>query len=76
MEVAVADADQSSVGYFAGIRQASDPDAKFELFRPLPVLFRGTSGKASLEPTQGGILTHFVAVKQIKLPPGGIHRLY
>ena len=36
-EVAVADADSNSVGFFAGLRQASDPDRKFENFRPIPV---------------------------------------
>ena len=75
-EVAVADADSSNVGIFAGIRQASDPDRKFENFRLVPVVFAGASGKASLEPLAGGVLMRVVLTKQMKIPPGGIHRLY
>ena len=72
----MADADSTSVGFFAGLRQASDPDRTFENFRPIPVVFRGTSGKASLEPVPGGVLTRLVTNRQMKLPPGGFNRLY
>ena len=76
MEVAVADADSNSVGFFAGLRQAMDPDRKFEHFRPIPVVFKGSSGKAALEPVQGGVLTRLVTNRQMKLHPGAFHRLY
>ena len=71
----MADADSTSVGFFAGVRQASDPDKKFENFRSMPVVFKGTTGKASLEPVQGGVLTRLVTNRQMKLPPGGFNRL-
>jgi hypothetical protein len=74
--VAVTDADMSNVGFFFGLRQASDPDRKFDFFRPVPVVFAGSSGKATLEPTPGSCMIRLATTKQVKLAPGGFHRLY
>ena len=75
-DVAVAHADSNNVGFFAGVRQASDVYRKCEHFRPIPVMSKGNSGKASLEPVTGGVLTRLVTNWQMKLPPGALHRLY
>ena len=75
-DVAVADADSTNVGFFAGVRQAIDVGRKFEIFRPILVVFKGTTGKATLEPVAGGVLTRLVANRQMKLAPGALHRLH
>ena len=71
----MADADNSNVGFFAGVRQAIDVDRKFEIFRPIMVVFKGSTGKATLEPVSGGVLTRLVTNRQMKLAPGAYHRL-
>ena len=75
-DVAVADADSTNVGFFAGVRQAIDVDRKFEIFRPIMVVLKGTTGKATLEPVSGGVLTRLVTNRQMKLNTGALHRLH
>ncbi len=72
--VQVADANISCIGYFLGIRQAAEPDRKWELLKPVPVLFKGS--KATLEPKTGTVVMHFVTTKQLKLAPGQCMQLH
>ena len=73
-KVELPNADLSSLGYFAGFRQAAVPDQKWEFIKPA-LSFERTGKKANFDPTQTGESVRFITTKKIVIPPKQCFRL-